>query len=115
MIGRINSIVSLLPFNRRISLLNAKNNFKTIIIFSKKFHYYILIIIYFNFILRIRSLDFFPRMCSEGFLFLIGGSKGGTVFVPILERRSRTPATCPMRCALTIGLYQGWEYDGAVS
>ena len=42
-------------------------------------------------------------MRSEGFLFLTGGSGGGTVFVSILGMRPRAFAVCPMRCAL-IGL-----------
>ena len=56
-------------------------------------------------------------MRSEGFLFLSGGSWGGTVFVPILEMisrafasdraRPRTFVLCPMRCALRIGLEGG--------
>ena len=67
----------------------------------------------------------FSRMRSEGFLFLSGGSGGGTVFVPISglfprafasvrERsrafasvRARTFVLCPMRCALRIGLPGG--------
>ena len=52
-------------------------------------------------------------MRSEGFLFLSGGSGGGTVFVSILEMiRSRTTAR-PMRCALRIGL-QGGRLGGAL-
>ena len=35
---------------------------------------------------------FFPRMRSEGFLFLIGGSGDGIAFVSILEMISHTPA-----------------------
>ena len=56
-------------------------------------------------------------MRSEGFLFLSGGSGGGTVFVPISGLRPRTTANdrkrlratvlCPMRCALRIGLEGG--------
>ena len=55
-------------------------------------------------------------MRSEGFLFLSGGSGGGTVFVPILGLRSRTFAPfvlCPMRCALRIGL-EGGHLGGAL-
>ena len=56
-------------------------------------------------------------MRSEGFLFLSGGSGGGTVFVPIsglwprafasVRERSRTTVLCPMRCALRIRLEGG--------
>ena len=62
-------------------------------------------------------------MRSEGFLFLTGGSGGGTVFVSILgmrprafasdRARSRTFAVCPMRCALRIGL-DGGRLGGAL-
>ena len=60
---------------------------------------------------------FFFRMRSEGFLFLSGGSGGGTVFVPISglwpralasdRARPRTTVLCPMRCALRIRLEGG--------
>ena len=53
-------------------------------------------------------------MRSEGFLFLSGGSGGGTVFVAFwgmvsqttasVRERSRATVLCPMRCALRIGL-----------
>ena len=59
----------------------------------------------------------FSRMRSEGFLFLSGGSGGGTVFVPISglwprttaqdRARSRAFVLCPMRCALRIRLEGG--------
>ena len=48
-------------------------------------------------------------MRSEGFLFLSGGSGGGTVFVPILEMISPTFAhdrerSFCARCAVPLGL-----------
>ena len=65
----------------------------------------------------------FSRMRSEGFLFLSGGSGGGTVFVPIsglwprafasFRERPRTFVLCPMRCALRIGL-EGGRLGGAL-
>ena len=51
----------------------------------------------------------FSRMRSEGFLFLSGGSGGGTVFVPISGLRPRAFANdrersfCA-RCAVPLGL-----------
>ena len=48
-------------------------------------------------------------MHSDGFLFLSGGSGGGTVFVSVLEMVPRTPASdrarsrCA-RCAVPVGL-----------
>ena len=61
-------------------------------------------------------------MRSEGFLFLSGGSGGGTVFVPISGLWPSTTAhdrarllpfvLCPMRCALRIGL-EGGRLGGA--
>ena len=59
------------------------------------------------------SFIVFSRMRSEGFLFLSGGSGGGTVFVPISGLRPRTFVLCPMRCALRIGL-EGGRLGGAL-
>ena len=62
-------------------------------------------------------------MRSEGFLFLTGGSGGGTVFVPILEMISGAPAhvrarSFCARCAVPLGFAciraVWWECDGAV-
>ena len=51
----------------------------------------------------------FSRMRSEGFLFLSGGSGGGTVFVPISGLRPRAFASVRerpfcARCAVPLGL-----------
>ena len=70
--------------------------------------------------LRMHEKSLFSRMRSEGFLFLSGGSGGGTVFVPIsglwprpVRERPRTFVLCPMRCALRIGL-EGGRLGGAL-
>ena len=66
--------------------------------------------------IRVRGSVCFPE-CVAKFLFLCGGSGGGTVFVPISGLRPRTTANdrkrpratvlCPMRCALRMCLEGG--------